>query len=164
MKKAKRTTKRELARPRKTSLVKTGRAERLLTRAEFLGLAEVPPEMEWFANIKNERTKRAYKIDVEDFVRFTGIERPEDFRVVTRSHVIAWRKDLEKRDLGASTIRRKLSALSSLFQYLCEANAVMLNPVMGVSRPGEGSNEGKTPALGDHEARALLDSPSPETL
>ena len=100
--------------------------------------------MEWFANIKNERTKRAYKIDVEDFVRFTGIERPEDFRVVTRSHVIAGRKDLEKRDLGASTIRRKLSALSSLFQYLCEANAVMLNPVMGVSRPGEGSNEGNS--------------------
>ena len=35
---------------------------------------------------------------------------------------------------------------------------------MGVARPGEGANEGKTPALGDHEARQLLDSPSPDTL
>ena len=136
----------------------------MLTRAEFLGLAEVPAEVEWFANIKNPRTRRAYKIDVGDFMQFAGIERPQDFRIVTRSHVIAWRKNLEARELGASTIRRKLSALSSLFQYLCEANAVALNPVMGVARPGEGSNEGKTPALGDHEARALLDSPSPDTL
>ena len=29
---------------------------RLLTREEFQGLAQVPPELEWFANIQNERT------------------------------------------------------------------------------------------------------------
>ncbi len=33
------------------------------------------------------------------------------------------------------------------------------NPVDGVKRPGEGANEGKTPALGDHQARALLNAP-----
>jgi integrase/recombinase XerD len=49
---------------------------------------------------------------------------------VTRAHVIAWRKDLEKhggrKNNGQSpaSIRRKLSALSSLFDYLCEHNAV----------------------------------------
>jgi hypothetical protein len=32
--------------------------ERRLTAAEFQGLAEVPPEFEWFANIKNPSTKR----------------------------------------------------------------------------------------------------------
>ena len=32
---------------------------RLLTREEFQGLAQVPPEVEWFANIQNPRTKRA---------------------------------------------------------------------------------------------------------
>ena len=37
-----------------------------LTAAEFLGLAEVPPELEWFANIRNERTRRAYQQDVRD--------------------------------------------------------------------------------------------------
>src|SRR5260370_42107798 len=31
-------------------------------------------------------------------------------------------------------------------------------------RPKVESNEGKTPALGDHQARALLDAPDPQTL
>jgi hypothetical protein len=36
--------------------------ERRLTAAEFQGLAEVPPEIEWFNNITNPGTKRIYKI------------------------------------------------------------------------------------------------------
>jgi hypothetical protein len=36
-------------------------AERLLTAAEFRRLADVPPEAEWFANITNPNSKRAYK-------------------------------------------------------------------------------------------------------
>jgi hypothetical protein len=35
------------------------RAARLLTAEEFQGLAKVPPEAEWFANIQNPRTRRA---------------------------------------------------------------------------------------------------------
>ena len=69
--------------------------ERLLTRAEFRGLAHVPAEAEWFANITNPNTRRAYLNDVRGFMRFVGIQEPEEFRIVTRSHVIAWRKTLE---------------------------------------------------------------------
>jgi hypothetical protein len=71
---------------------------------------------------------------------------------------------LEDRALSGATIRRKLAALSSLFEYLCEKNAVDFNPVKGTKRPKVDSNEGKTPALGDHQARALLDAPDPATL
>jgi site-specific recombinase XerD len=95
---------------------------------------------------------------------FAGIIRPEDFRIVTRSHVLAWRKSLEEEQLGGATIRRKLAALSSLFEYLCEANAVTHNPVKGVKRPPVESWQGKTPALGDPQARALLETPNPKTL
>ena len=35
--------------------------ERRLTAAEFQGLADVPPEIEWFNNITNPGTKRIYK-------------------------------------------------------------------------------------------------------
>jgi integrase/recombinase XerD len=80
---------------------------------------------------------------------------------VTRAHVIAWRKHLETRGLADSTIRRKLSALSALFDYLCEHNAVPGNPVDGVKRPAANANEGSTPALGDGQALKLLDA-SPE--
>ena len=38
-----------------------------LTPAEFSGLADVPPEIEWLANITNDKTRRAYKNDVQEF-------------------------------------------------------------------------------------------------
>jgi site-specific recombinase XerD len=139
-------------------------AHGLLTRQEFQQLADVPAEVEWFANIDNKRTRRAYQIDLKDFMSFVGIRRPEDFRLVTRAHLIAWRKQLEQRQLAGATIRRKLAALSSLFEYLCEHNAVTNNPVKGVKRPKVESYEGKTPALGDHQARALLNAPDTETV
>ena len=134
-------------------------AERNLTAARFQGLADVPPELEWFANIDNKSTRRAYENALQDFMSFTGIREPGEFRVVTRSHVIAWRDDLVVRALSGMTIRHRLAALSSLFEHLCESNAVTHNPVKGVKRPPVESYEGKTPALGDHQARALLEAP-----
>jgi integrase/recombinase XerD len=137
---------------------------RLLTAAEFQRLADVPPEVEWFANIRNPSTKRAYENAIKDFMRFTGIKRPEEFRTVTRAHVIAWRDGLGDRILSGTTIRHRLAALSSLFQYLCDKNAVTHNPVKGVKRPKNESEEGKTPALGDDQARKLLVAPDEESL
>jgi site-specific recombinase XerD len=134
-----------------------------LALPEFYQLAEVPPELEWFANINNPGTRRMYKNSIHGFMEFYGMTRPHQFRQVTRSHVIKWRESLKLRSLSPATIRRNLSALSALFAYLCEKNAVLLNPVDGVQRPREGSNEGKTPALGDSQARALLEAPAPDT-
>lgn len=139
-------------------------SNRLLTAEDFRRLSEVPPEVEWFANLTNPQTRRAYQNAVEDFMRFTGIVRPEEFRNVTRAHVIAWRDDLGNRVLNGTTIRHRLSALSSLFDYLCDRNAVTHNPVKGVKRPKVDSGEGRTPALGDHQARELLDAPEGDRL
>jgi integrase/recombinase XerD len=133
--------------------------ERLLTAAAFHRLADVPPEIEWFANIDNPNTRRAYENAIGDFMRFTGIAKPEEFRIMMRAHVIAWRDDLGARERGGSTVRHRLAALSSLFEYLCEKNAVTHNPVKGVKRPRSESGEGKTPAIGDHQARELLAAP-----
>ena len=138
----------------------------LLSHDEFQKLAQVPPEVEWFANIDNERTRRAYQMDLRDFMSLIGIRLPEEFRVVTRAHVIAWRKSLEQRvvsqegtqghGLSGTTIRRKLSAHSSLLEYLCERNAMTHNSVKGAKRPAVESYESKTPAIGDHQARELI--------
>ncbi len=137
---------------------------RSLTSAQYGELADVPPELEWLANITNPKTRRAYRNDVSEFSVFTGLRRPAELRTVTRAHVIAWRKDLEARELSAASIRRKLSALSALFDYLCERNAVSGNPVDGVKRPMANGNEGSTPALGDAQARKLLEAPPEHTL
>jgi site-specific recombinase XerD len=135
-----------------------------LTPAQYGELADVPPEIEWLANITNSKTRRFYKSDVGEFSLFTGLTASAQLRTVSRAHVIAWRKALETRSLTPATIRRKLSALSSLFDYLCERNAVAGNPVDGVKRPMANGNEGSTPALGDAQARRLLEAPAPDTL
>ena len=57
------------------------------------------------------------------------------------------------------TVRHRLAALSSLFEHLCKRNAATHYPVKGVKRPSVESYAGKKPALGDHQARALLDAP-----
>jgi site-specific recombinase XerC len=59
---------------------------------------------------------------------------------------------MESRSLASASIRLRLSALSSLFDYLCERNAVLGYPVDGVKRPASNNNEDSTPALGDAQS------------
>jgi integrase/recombinase XerD len=108
--------------PQPTQITPT---EQLLT-AEFHRLTDFPPEIEWFANLRNRSTRRAYEHAIHDFMRFTGIARPDEFRTVTRAHVIAWRDDLARREihydakeeegahsldvLSGATVRHRLAA------------------------------------------------------
>jgi hypothetical protein len=57
-----------------------------LSGAEFQGLGDMPPELGWFANLDNPRTRRGYRLDVKEFTAFAGVERPEQLRQVTRAH------------------------------------------------------------------------------
>lgn len=152
---------RQLRVPMNESITTSGT---VLTTLQFHQLADVPPAIAWFANLDNPQTRRAYDADLREFMVFAGIAAPAQLRDVTRGHVLAWRRDLERRALAGSTIRRKLAALSSLFDFLCEAQAVVGNPVDGVRRPRATTTEGVTPALGDDQARALLEAGDPTTL
>jgi len=96
-------------------IVVSGSGKTTLSAAAFRRLAEVPPEVEWFADLPNANTREAYRRDVVQFMGFLGIERPGQFREVARAHVIAWRKSLEAQRLGPASIRRKLSVVSSLY-------------------------------------------------
>lgn len=155
----------ELAKVATTDMVVTPTKGHItLSAAEFQGLASMPPELEWFASIESVHTRRAYEVDIREFMAFAGISDPMGFRQVNRAHVLAWRKGLEGRELSGATIRRKLAALASLYEFLCDRNAVEQNPVKGVRRPKVDTYEGKTPALGDHQARDLLDAPDQSKL
>lgn len=144
--------------------------KRLLTASEFHRLVDVPPEVEWFKNIDNDHTRRGYRKAIKDFMLFAGIDRPEKFRVITRSHVIAWRDHLVQqvarngKKLGKVTVRHRLTALSALYNYLCDRNAVLHNPCKGVKRPTVIRNTGRTPAIADRQARGLLNAPVEDTL
>lgn len=109
------------------------------TPAEFSELADIPLSSNGSPTSPTKK-QRADKIDVQEFVDFSGLREPAALRTVARSHVIAWRKNLESRELEPSSIRRKLSAIPSLFEYLCERNAVASNPVNAVRRPMANNN------------------------
>lgn len=141
-------------------LALTGRA---LPATTFEALKTIPAELEWLANQKSPQTRRAYANDVRQFLAFLGVSSSEAFREVTRPHVIAWRDALVAQGFGKRSICRKLSAVASLFDHLCERGLVGHNPVDGVKRPPM-SRQGETPAISPKEARALLDAPPANTL
>jgi integrase/recombinase XerD len=95
-------------------------------------------------------------------MRFISIARPEEFRTVTRAHIIAWRDELAHRGLGGSTIRHRFASLASLFDYLCEKNAAQ--PGQRRRTAEDENGEGKTPVLGDHQARELVAAPQADTI
>jgi len=132
--------------------------------APFARLNAIPPEKEWLANLPNLQTRRAYQNDLRAFTAFAGLTDEDGLRLVARPQVIAWRNEMERRALAPASIRCKLAALSSLFDYLRERHAVAGNPVDGVKRPRTEAHEGRTPALGDRQARQLLAAPPADTL
>jgi site-specific recombinase XerC len=87
--------------------------------ASLDALAAIPEEEVWLASQKSARTRRAYKLDVGHFMKTLGITTPDMLRQVDHREVIAWERIMrEEQNAAASTIRRRLAALSSLFKHL----------------------------------------------
>ena len=99
-------------------------------------LALIPEEEVWLASRKSARTRRAYRNDVAHFMRTFGIRSPEELRKVDHRAVMTWERLMrEEQGSQASTVRRRLAALSSLFAHLVKFDVVEMNPVRDVERP-----------------------------
>ena len=127
-------------------------------------LSELPEEEVWLQGLRSAQTRRAYRLDVRHFVETVRLGSPEELRQVDRAAVIFWREAMEREGAKASTIRRRLSALSSLFSHLVEHRVVERNPVRDVKRPRINRRTGKTASFSARQARKILDAPDPETL
>ena len=66
----------------------------------------------------------------------------------------------EEQRSQASTVRRRLAALSSLFAHLVKFGVVEMNPVRDVERPAVNRREGMTLAFSQKQARSILDAPA----
>lgn len=151
----------------KNGSVSADALERIDPASAVAVLAGIPAEEIWLASLDSERTRRAYKSDVGQFVAALGVRSSDELYAVTPSAVIAWRQRLgaskEHGGVGLkrSSVRRKLSALSSLFEHLVEQHVVDFNPVQQVRRPGRTKKDrkGKTAPLPQDEARAVLNAP-----
>jgi site-specific recombinase XerD len=128
-------------------------------------LAEIPEEEIWLAKQKSPRTRRAYWLDVRHFMRALGITEIDQLRAVDHRAVIAWeRMQREQEGAAASTICRRLAALSSLFKHLVRHGGANRNPVVDVDRPTINREEGSTAAFSKVQARKLLDAPPSDTI
>jgi integrase/recombinase XerD len=108
-------------------------------------LADIPEEEIWLAKQKSPRTHRAYKLDVQHFMRTLLIKSYDELRQVDHRAVIAWERIMrETEEAEPSTIRRRLSALSSLFKHIKRHHHVEDNPVAEVERPAINRREGST--------------------
>jgi integrase/recombinase XerD len=128
-------------------------------------LADIPEEDIWLAKQKSKRTRRAYKQDVRHFMRTLTIRSYEELRQVDHRAVIAWERIMREIDeAAASTVRRRLAALSSLFKHLVRYGYAEKNPVAEVERPTINRREGSTLAFSKADAAKLLDKPGEDTL
>src|ERR1019366_8656979 len=72
-------------------------------------LAEIPEEDIWLAKQKSKRTRRAYKQDVQHFMRTLNIHSYDELRQVDHRAVIAWERIMrENEEAMPSTVRRRL--------------------------------------------------------
>jgi integrase/recombinase XerD len=133
-------------------------------RSTLDALARLPEEEVWLASCKSPETRQAYAEDVRRFMRLFGITSREQLRQVDRKTMIAYERHLrEVQRLHPTTIRRRLSALSSLFRHLVQFEVIPANPVHAIDRPPINRWQGMTPAFSPQEARALLEAPDPTT-
>jgi len=120
----------------------------------------------WLMKSSSLDTRRNYSRDVCQFLKFVGSppDALEQLALIRPYEVAAWRDSLHQRGLTNSSIRRKLTALRSLFSYLQVYGHRGANPAHSdfVEAP-PAPRDGKTVGLTPKECRRLLDAPTLET-
>jgi site-specific recombinase XerD len=123
-----------------------------------------------FLRGKTPLTERSYKIDLKHFFNFTtemfGVPKLESngcfFRDVKRVHVVKYKKYLDtsnsKRGVpyAPNTIGRKISAISSFFQFLLRREIIDKNPAEFCIRPRKEVLH-ETQAFTDREMKNFFD-------
>ena len=126
-------------------------------------LADIPEEEIWLQKQKSARARRAYRLDVQHFMRSLSITTPAELRQADHKAVIAWERFMrETEHAAASTIRRRLAALSSLCKHLVRHDHAARN--RSARSSGRRSTAGSTLAFAKAQARKMLDAPSEDTV
>lgn len=124
----------------------------------------------WLRNRRlSEHTRDAYRRDVAGWLAWCAVQELDPLRA-NFLHVNAYGRALEAtvavrsgRPLTPATVARKLSALSSWYDFLVKLRAVDANPVAGADRPRVDRDHSATIGLNPEEVDALLAAADAET-
>ncbi|GAB7037220.1 tyrosine-type recombinase/integrase [Catenuloplanes niger] len=109
----------------------------------------------WLANRRlSAHTRAAYKRDITGWLAWCDTHGLSPL-AATFLHVNAYARQLET-TLAATTVARKLSAMSSWYEFLHRLDAVPGNPVSGADRPHVDRDHSGTVGLAPAEVDALL--------
>jgi integrase/recombinase XerD len=110
----------------------------------------------WLANRRlSEHTRAAYRRDVAAWLAWCAV-RELDPLLASFLDVNAYARGLEAQPLAAATVARKLSGVSSWYDFLVKLRAVAGNPVAGADRPYVARDHSATVGLTPEEVDALL--------
>ncbi|MFC4110599.1 tyrosine-type recombinase/integrase [Micromonospora zhanjiangensis] len=151
--------------PRSTSSVTRRPATDAALGADPLDFTEA-----WLRNRRlSEHTRAAYRRDVTGWLGWCAGRDVDPLRV-TFLDVNAYARDVESRvdprtgrPLTPATVARKLSALSSWYDFLAKLRAVPVNPVAGADRPRLDRDHSATVGLSPDEVDALLAAAEADT-
>jgi len=142
-----------------------------LSGRQLPGFADSPgPDVEelvrrWLLGKRSTHTRAAYRRDIGLWLDWCAQLRADPQRVgrpgreaggVSRSHVEAWVRSLEAAGVPAVTVARRISAVSSWYLWLRQAEYVPFSPVADVVRPAVDRDSSSTPGMTRGQAAALL--------
>ncbi|NUT37704.1 MAG: tyrosine-type recombinase/integrase [Hamadaea sp.] len=125
---------------------------------EFVDFTEA-----WLANRRlSAHTREAYRRDVTSFLAWCEEQQVDPLRAKF-THINEYARTLEAtvdprsgRPLAQTTIARKLSGLSSWYDFLLKLEAVPANPVTGADRPSVNRDHSATIGMSPAEVDAML--------
>jgi len=112
----------------------------------------------WLASFNAVNTQKAYARDMKMWLRFCE-EADVDPLAVLRVHVDAWKQrgaGFDAPKPHPPSVARRLSAVSSWYEYLVQEEVLDRSPAAHVKRPKVDNRHSTTFGLDEHEARAVI--------
>jgi len=119
----------------------------------------------WLLGKRSPHTRTAYATDMARWLSWCNQLHVDPLLVqragrettgVSRSHVEAWARSLEAAGAPATTVARRLSAVSSWYGWLLQGDHVTASPVEHVTRPEVDRDTSATPGMTRAQAAALM--------
>jgi site-specific recombinase XerD len=141
-------------------------------RSFYISVAEVFER--WVTRRSSKHTQRAYRQDVMDFVRFLGLDWPDESTrlfTVSVADVLTFRDAMLADNRAPKTINRRIASLSSFYKYLQGCASEFRLPIT-VPNPahaqfiarGSSDPRDETKALSATRARQLMGLPAGDSV